>query len=567
MAKKILCSIISVLLCGTIFFSSAGCRLTRDGEEIDDTRTQLYVGIYNGGFGTDWWTEVKKEFEELYKNESFEKGKTGVQLMPKYGKEIYEPSVLEATMDTMDEDVFMIDRVTYHNYIQKDKLLDITDVAKQVVNGKPVHERMLDELDQYYNIDGKYYALPYIVDVYQMVYDVDLWDEYGFWMNDEGEFQADVGEGFKKSAGQDGQAGTYDDGLPVTYSQFFQLLQRIKQESCVPFTWTSDYWNAYFQNFSEVIKGYYDGEDEFLKNYAAELDTTGVNVTLMDLEKFKTLAPHTYGSFSEAPLKAISSEKNVTWHNIADLQLQPSVYYTLCFAKDIMDESNGRNFTAFSVGSGESHMAAQERFLRSVVEPQVTDGRVAMLIDGGWWENEASWVFEDMAKNYDEKYSMENRRFGIMPIPLPDDRETPYETKFVSTTGTMAMFAKKSTDVPELAKKFLSFIYSYEGAEILTNNGFVLPFDYGIDVSDSDTLTYYKKQRIEVYNAKNLMFNVPNSTIGKYNENLIYSGWNFGNSRGIMNAFRVFFEQKWTPEQYFLDTQEYYKNQDITGLD
>lgn len=566
MIRKILSFIISCLLCGATLFSATACQPTPDGEAVDINRTQLYVGIYNGGFGTEWFTEVKAKFEEMYKDQSFEKGKTGVQLMPKYGKEIYDPAVLGSTMDTMDEDVFVIDRVTYHDFVRQDKLLDISAVAEQLVDGKSVADRMFDELDSYYNIDGKYYALPYIVDVYQMIYDVDLWDDYGFWMDEDGNFAADVGEGFVKSAGQDGQTGTYDDGLPVTYSQFFSLLQRIKQESCVPFTWTGDYWDAYFQQFSEVVKGYFDGTEEFLKNYAPELDTTGVSVNLIDMDEFKNLAPHTYGSFSETELLSICSAETVTWANIAELQRQPGVYYALCFARDIMDESNGRNFTPYSVGPGESHMAAQEHFLRSVVEPQVTDGRVAMLIDGGWWEKEASWVFEDMAKNYGEEYSVENRRFGIMPIPLPDDRETPYETKFVSTTGSMAMFAKKSTDVPELAIEFLKFMFSHEGAEILSDNGCVIPYDYDIDVSDSDLLSYYKKQRAEVYDG-NVMFSMPNSTIGKYNENLIYAGWNFSNSRGIPNPFKVFFQQHWTPEYYLSDTYEYYKTVDITGLD
>ena len=46
------------------------------GEQVDDTKTQLYVSNYDGGFGDEWLYSAKAKFEKLYENKSFEDGKT-----------------------------------------------------------------------------------------------------------------------------------------------------------------------------------------------------------------------------------------------------------------------------------------------------------------------------------------------------------------------------------------------------------------------------------------------------------------------------------------------------------
>ena len=51
--------------------------------KIDDDagdKSVLYVTNYNGGFGKEWIAEVEKRFEAKYENESFETGKTGVDI-------------------------------------------------------------------------------------------------------------------------------------------------------------------------------------------------------------------------------------------------------------------------------------------------------------------------------------------------------------------------------------------------------------------------------------------------------------------------------------------------------
>ena len=50
-------------------------------EEIDKNRTQLYVYNCNSGFGTEWIAGVKARYEELHKNDVYEEGKKGIQII------------------------------------------------------------------------------------------------------------------------------------------------------------------------------------------------------------------------------------------------------------------------------------------------------------------------------------------------------------------------------------------------------------------------------------------------------------------------------------------------------
>lgn len=63
-----------------VFAALVACQPVVDpdnGEEIDDTKTQLYVYVAKWGFGTDWFKQSKKEYEELNKDRVFEEGKKG----------------------------------------------------------------------------------------------------------------------------------------------------------------------------------------------------------------------------------------------------------------------------------------------------------------------------------------------------------------------------------------------------------------------------------------------------------------------------------------------------------
>ena len=78
MKKKL----ISALLAGMMAvsaFALSGCDGTT-GEILDETKTHLFVGVFDGGFGADSWERMEKDFEALYATTSFETDKVGVDV-------------------------------------------------------------------------------------------------------------------------------------------------------------------------------------------------------------------------------------------------------------------------------------------------------------------------------------------------------------------------------------------------------------------------------------------------------------------------------------------------------
>ena len=79
MKKSRIFSLVMVLLLA--FASFAACKPVVDpdnGEDVDNTKTQLYVYVAQWGFGTEWFKQAKTEYEELNKDREFEKGKKGI---------------------------------------------------------------------------------------------------------------------------------------------------------------------------------------------------------------------------------------------------------------------------------------------------------------------------------------------------------------------------------------------------------------------------------------------------------------------------------------------------------
>ena len=77
--KQILAMACALIALGN--FAACGGGNTSDLESIDTTKSQLRIGNFDGGVGTQWLNEAIDRFEELYKDKSFEDGKKGVQIL------------------------------------------------------------------------------------------------------------------------------------------------------------------------------------------------------------------------------------------------------------------------------------------------------------------------------------------------------------------------------------------------------------------------------------------------------------------------------------------------------
>ena len=223
-------------------------------EDVDPNRTQLYVGYYNGGLGMVWLKEVKAAFEKLYPD---------YQIMIDPDKDAYMDSQLEGSIKINRQDMYIDAQVDYYDFIKKGLIVDVTDAMTTPLTefgeNKSIADKMNDSLKAYYQTsDGKYYGSPYMEAYHHMIYDVDLFDEYNLWFKDGGGFVSSPDD--KKSAGQDGEYGTWDDGLPVTYSDFFKMMDCMVARGITPLTWSGQYADAYLTNFLKSVIADYEGE-------------------------------------------------------------------------------------------------------------------------------------------------------------------------------------------------------------------------------------------------------------------------------------------------------------------
>ena len=100
MKKRLMKIFATTLAITSLSMTAVSCTHSSTKEKIDETKTQLYVFNFSGGYGTEWVANAKAKFEELNKDVSWQEGKTGVQIiidnqkMPK-GTRIFGPIARE----------------------------------------------------------------------------------------------------------------------------------------------------------------------------------------------------------------------------------------------------------------------------------------------------------------------------------------------------------------------------------------------------------------------------------------------------------------------------------------
>ena len=99
--------------------------------------------------------------------------------------------------------------------------------------------------------------------------------------------------------------------------------------------------------------------------------------------------------------------------NAYEIRRNVGTYYALQLAEKIAQNSAWTD-NAVCYGGALNHIATQSKYLTSA--NTANQKRIAMLIEGGWWQQESTQTFEIMEKA-DTKYSKANRNFKIIPTP------------------------------------------------------------------------------------------------------------------------------------------------------
>ena len=504
--------LVSLLLALVIVFSCVGCA-DDETKKVDKTKTQLYVGIYDGGLDDDWLEAAITRFEAAYEGVEFTPGKpNGVQVFVDKDKSTMDGIPLLNLISSKRDEVYFTERVFYYDYLSQDALADITDAVTEPLTEygetDSIESKMAQSYQDYFKVDGKYYGLPFHTANNGLVFDADLFELRKFYFKDGGGWTGKLSEA---TAGQDGVKGTYDDGLPITYNDFFKLCDRIQSLDCTPILWTGKYLQ-YPLYLLESLWADYEGYESMLLNY-------NYNGTANSLVKT------TSGGMSSL------NPTTININNGYELQKQAGKYHALSFAKELISHTSYWDSESFSPAL--SHTGAQERFLMSKYSSNIKD--VAMLVEGTWWEMEATSIFNDMETTYGEKVSKQSRNFGTMPFPKVSEADVAKGNTLVA--GSCVAFVSNycASAKLDLAKKFIRFMHTDVSlSEFNSIVSIPRPFDYDISEDDWKNMTHYGKSVYEMHTSSNtkIIYNSSSNDTVRRNGSYFHSDNSFMSTIG-----------------------------------
>ena len=427
-----------LLSCGlalTVVLSAAAVTGCRKEEGINENMTQLYVQNFDGGFGHAWLDTAIERFEEKYKDEEFEPGKKGVEILVDNTRSMDNPSVSVY-------EVFFVDDTNYLNAIAAGQYLDITDMVRETVPGetRTIEDKLYDDQKKFLtSIDGKYYALPHYERTTSLIYDIDLFEDNNlYFAADRSKSNFILTKDQTRSAGPDGVSGTYDDGLPATIMDYKLLFDHMLDKGITPLVWTGayvDYINKLLNNISANLAGKTEYDVRFSLDGNVEIITD-------------------YDTLESEVVKI--TKKNGYLLPQAKTEYQALKWLDIVF-------SNPDYYAKASTDITVDHEGAQWEFIYSKLE----NNPIAMLVDSNYWLNEADEAIRSSIEDYPE--TAQNRRFGYMPLPMYFDGEVPanHDKKQVmvhllDAYGFINANIADNENKVRLAKLFLQYCYSDE---------------------------------------------------------------------------------------------------------
>ncbi len=438
--KSIFALIMAMVMIVTLL---AGCG--KGGNEVDSSKTHLSVLCYDGGIGSEWAKNAAKRFEAKYANVSFEEGKMGV--------------VVDITNDKLDGKngvtttpyaIWFTESVNFNELIATNQIVDISDIVtgslSEISDGAEtgsIEDKLAPEFKESLTaVNGNYYCVPHYEVYTGLVYDVDLFDEYGYYFSTSGSFTSVAEE---KTVGPDGVKGTKDDGLPSSYEELYTLMDQMVADGVVPFTWVGSAEN-YVNDLFAGLQVAYAGKDEFMLNVTFDSSKTNTQATI--IESIEGGTP-------------VEKKVTITDENGYLMTQQAGKYYAMELMEKIM--SNDSYHTKLDKST--SHLDTQEKFILSNLK--AGEKPIAMMIEGSYWYNEATEALKRSVNTYKEQ--AENRRFGWMPLPVQYKGSVTEgngkKLTVLETLNSVAFINAKFKDDPaimDVAKKFLQFCYTDE---------------------------------------------------------------------------------------------------------
>ena len=461
MKKKILSMALAVLMTMGTAGALTACGGNGGGGSggSDLPKTQLYVRNYQGGFGNKWLYNGKDKLEAKYKDVELEPNKKGVEVKITDIKET--PQAENIKND--DYEVYFVEKVQYL-YLEKQGVLeDLTDIVTSVssYDGKKIEEKLTKEQRDFYGIDKngtkRYYALPHYFAPLGIVYDIDLFEDRGYYFakgyeNEktlEDKFVADKDS--PRSAGPDGIPSNDDDGLPATYEDFWNLCEYIVKDGYTPLNWGGVEASKYYVTaLMFQLAANYQGAEEFMRNFTMEGELS--EVVKLDGNGNVVMGANGVPETEKVTLDPSQNNGYETFRTLA-------LYYGLDFVKTLMNKSAVYAIENNVKSQSYNAFQAQKDYVASRFSKTIR--RQAMLIEGSWWDSEASSYFE---KNEPLGGGKKDCRYGWLPLPNATKEQVgKNKNTLVNNINSLCFVKKGLNDVKkQLALDFVQLMNSDE---------------------------------------------------------------------------------------------------------
>lgn len=525
-------------------------------EPIDDTKTQLWVKYFNGGLRREWIDNVCDQFEKDYASYSFEQGKTGVQIR----KDFEKNSIQVDAVTSSPYQVFVMENTDYYQFASKNTLLDITDVVKgnapvdaSTNESETIESKMYEDSKKFYNLGTEgvphYYGLPFYTNACSINYNVDLFNEKGFYFakdkTAEGFSEDDlnsyekVSELFigdlddEKSHGPDGKTGTidgvdysWDDGLPATYADFHALMTYMSSEGVTPIAWNGfekGYLISLALNTYANSIGY-----EQAKNI---LTFSGTSTNLLKLDDNYRPVLDNEGNY------VYEDDLNVNASNVYKTHQQKGLLDSINFVKTIM--GNKKFYLAEGFKGTLMHTTAQNYFINGMDDPSLVPGNqpLGMLVEGSWWNSEATSQYKGNEKM--------TKKFGIMPTPKPDASKIGEgNTTLSDRDSTMFINSNCPENLQKVAKTFLAYLNSDKSMNTFSRyTDMMRMMDYELSEETLSNMSYYGNQMYKYFHApttKHLDWRPQSEEASKKTSALSYRKWGYSIDASNDNPFEFF---------------------------
>ena len=557
MRKKLLTRALALSLCAVAAVPAAACSTkSGGGEAVDANRTQIRVYHYNAGYGQDWVYELKANFEAMMAEESFEEGKKGVQVhisgdMNARGAEQWRSEPYDV--------LFLEGPSEYYAMMERGVLLPLTSIMTTPNandNNQTIEEKLSLQQRQAYQYDGEYYGIPHYSGHYGIIYNKDLFDQRGFYIaaerDDDGNLLISA-ENPKKSAGLDGIEGTDDDGLPRTYDEFYEFCIEIDANGVDPLCWPGEFYHQHTMLFMDNLVASNMGAEQMNLNYTF----TGTANDLVVFDSQGNIVVDEDGD----PVTEDGVE--ITDANAYELSRQLGKYQAFQFMETILKEKAHYNEKDGIEDNKRSHTEMQQLFLENGATSNARPN--AMLLDGCWWQMEATTTFDRMTRQ-DEKWSKQNRNFGWMQLPQPTEADaqaiangTKKSVYLDYLRATACIKANLPSDgVKDACLKFMQYVYTDEAlANFTYTTGTTIGVEY-LDAVDRSRLTPYETSLINYIEKSEIISQM--SGTKKYAVNVeAFSPSKRYSVAGYAGAIEAFAVSNISAEDYFKLHQSAFK--------